>query len=1109
LGRRYVRREADVSKLATIVLLAAGAAVVVTGAWAAGPASKRPVIMAGKVGAGDDFPANSRLFTIAQSGTTWFGWSPSGAGPWKIGTPGVWDFDDGGTFLPPGEYIKNGAYSQGWTSEDVLHSDGLWAAEDFTEPELACSSAPLVGDYSAWCGKIAADPPGCYHASPGYGALWNEWMMRTVTLEETAPTLSYVFSVDTETGYDYCYVIIDSQYPDSCGWAGPDADTLRCHSGSSSGTETIDLSNWASHPDACDKVPYDLDYSGDRVKICFVVVSDGNLDDEDGGYDSCDGAFIVDDILIDATPSPVVTEFESGTLAGWETCAGYSSGDYAAIRSTTSFPNNDPCGFESCGMSGAVLTFFEPAIAGHPVSPDGRLENRAWSPSVDLSTYPPRGYALSYDIYADLPQANWIFYTHAAKYVQDGDCPAGAWSPPVRDSYVYYMEPTLCLTEEWNFSSFVPADAESVKVGLSVLSGAWYWSTPPYPTGNESPIFDNVKLGVFDLSYPVAELEDIYNYCDAFPELEELYEPYSTALIDIAYNHGGGAFVRLGDTLVVSMEAPDAQVELCFRIEPGTYTDVTDQFFVVDYPDAGGWSNCELSDDYFCTRMDTVQITNSGGQVVEGRYASTIHESDPVYEGYEGVEIFPDSLFTPGTKIYYSIRTSFVGGASYGWLPPGADMDDVSTLYEVMVLPDLCKDPVACLLYVDYYNRGAQEPIETALSLLGRTWDRFDYRAETSHQANGIGNRLLGPAGAFEPRARGPIGPSLNQSAQYTVLLLNNGDLPHGSNISDGGVCVVGDLTNDILFLDSWINEGVARGLWFSGNSIASDFTATGCPKDAFLKNELGTSLAYYSYRELVSHPLLGESCRTLKTKHGLVTNNYSVRDYMRVTGSGCPQLYDFDVLDEYGLAPDLVHLALLYDRTDLTAPPGYYASVDHIYKTVSAPFDTVRTKIDGFSLHYLRDEFGSDGHCSGALSIAFWMRDVLGGNNNLGYFYDRESELQYCPPEGDEDPILDAPWRPDRTYKTALFQNYPNPFRGGRGTTIHYSVAAAGAVEIRVFDVAGRLVRSIGERAKPGDNYLVWDGKWTDGRAAASGVYFYQIVCEGFTSHRKMTLLR
>jgi len=74
------------------------------------------------------------------------------------------------------------------------------------------------------------------------------------------------------------------------------------------------------------------------------------------------------------------------------------------------------------------------------------------------------------------------------------------------------------------------------------------------------------------------------------------------------------------------------------------------------------------------------------------------------------------------------------------------------------------------------------------------------------------------------------------------------------------------------------------------------------------------------------------------------------------------------------------------------------------------------------------------------------------------------------------------------------LDQNFPNPFNPV--TTISFRLAVPGAVRLSVYDVSGRLVRTLvdeGEMAA-GDHQIVWNGLEQTGRAAAAGVYFYNL---------------
>ena len=67
-----------------------------------------------------------------------------------------------------------------------------------------------------------------------------------------------------------------------------------------------------------------------------------------------------------------------------------------------------------------------------------------------------------------------------------------------------------------------------------------------------------------------------------------------------------------------------------------------------------------------------------------------------------------------------------------------------------------------------------------------------------------------------------------------------------------------------------------------------------------------------------------------------------------------------------------------------------------------------------------------------------------------------------------------------------------PNPFASG--TAINYALSISTRVTIRVYDVNGRLVRSLIEATMPAGNHsALWDGRDTDGRDLSSGIYFFK----------------
>jgi hypothetical protein len=89
------------------------------------------------------------------------------------------------------------------------------------------------------------------------------------------------------------------------------------------------------------------------------------------------------------------------------------------------------------------------------------------------------------------------------------------------------------------------------------------------------------------------------------------------------------------------------------------------------------------------------------------------------------------------------------------------------------------------------------------------------------------------------------------------------------------------------------------------------------------------------------------------------------------------------------------------------------------------------------------------------------------------------------------------------------LLANAPNPFRSA--TVIRYAVESATAVDLRILDVAGRLVRTLEKGAvRPAGEYEVaWNGRGDDGRPQAGGIYFYTLEGRGFRESRRMILIR
>ncbi|MBK9332394.1 MAG: T9SS type A sorting domain-containing protein [Ignavibacteria bacterium] len=86
---------------------------------------------------------------------------------------------------------------------------------------------------------------------------------------------------------------------------------------------------------------------------------------------------------------------------------------------------------------------------------------------------------------------------------------------------------------------------------------------------------------------------------------------------------------------------------------------------------------------------------------------------------------------------------------------------------------------------------------------------------------------------------------------------------------------------------------------------------------------------------------------------------------------------------------------------------------------------------------------------------------------------------------------------------KYDLSQNYPNPFNPS--TTISYEIPVDGAVSLKIFDMSGKEVMSLVDGVKNAGYYSI------NFNAAnlSSGIYFYSLSANDFTSVKKMMLIK
>jgi len=90
-----------------------------------------------------------------------------------------------------------------------------------------------------------------------------------------------------------------------------------------------------------------------------------------------------------------------------------------------------------------------------------------------------------------------------------------------------------------------------------------------------------------------------------------------------------------------------------------------------------------------------------------------------------------------------------------------------------------------------------------------------------------------------------------------------------------------------------------------------------------------------------------------------------------------------------------------------------------------------------------------------------------------------------------------------------ALMQNYPNPFNFG--TTIKFEMPTASEVELAVFDLLGKRIKTLfrGVAGTVGVNQFHWNGTNDHGHSVATGIYFARLKTPDNVLSIKMLLLK
>ena len=1059
---------------------------------------------------------DSPMFRSADSGTTFYGgtyWAADSM-RWEAYENQLWTFDSGvgSSIVPTGGPQNLSAPTSAWVNP--FKQPGLHASmegwigfdngygptpyfrrvgrNDLRWQTTVCvgSSAGLQGDYSFWAGVFPEEAfQLCYAAGQGYGNLWHACIEHAFDYPGGGLTLAFQYKNDTEDGFDYTHVYVDTSS------AGDNVEVVS-FTGTVSGSGSFPLAGGIELP-----------FVPKPIVIRFCVDSDGAWSDQDGMNPTACGAFALDHVVLTGAIQDT-SDFEVDD-DGWvlsEPLPGLG-GEWSNLASLNDLPPPlAPC---SCALAESVLVFPD-ADGKH----NNYQDNLAASPWIDLKSYGKvgaYGKLIATHIYADLPLRNYIFTQFNAQWYPAvcGTTGKLATSPWTSNGFVYYFGGTPQCTSvlpgslgtQIDFSSFIPPGAEQVRIALGVLSFCRYFANCTQ-LSNTTPWFDLAGLGVYgDPRTPFIVATENGRAQDNFPMNGGL-NSRAPGRVDCNDVQGAGepeVGTTLGDTLVVQGAIGNAEVYVHFKVRPGAQRDST-RFNAWYMSHAASLIDASFKR----ARCDTAEYGN-GGPIL-GYWMTAYHEDDPNFLLHGSNDrttdplditptggtwrlshdIFPDNLLTPGSRVDYFFSANNVGSPASMVDPPGAP----ATVYEMEILPSSMIDDYTfnCVLYVNHARPGARPYIENALqTVLGpgsgnaenTTWDRYDVNAAGTNQAS-FGRPLQSDYGA-----------SVVQALGYSVILWDSGELNAKAVTKEDA-----DVLNPWLTLLNWGHNK----LYLSGNGLVYGAV-----------NDAETEPSARHLVEDLAGVTLHAGCSVGSFRSADCPSSGSPRDLTPCVdivpmpraevarprspehvaqGNGCPELRSFDVLKtltpDFGTNyPDEFYVSPLKSAryTSVATNAGTNSSLD--YKIV----------VDGTSVVYRRDagtpcEFAE----GGTSAITSRLSEVF------QYFGLGDGTM--CPRRGgiseEIGPLV-----------TRLFAVSPNPLSAGRSGRIRFSLTRDAPARIEVIDLRGRLVTTVFDGpAKAGMNEATWDGRDASGAHVANGVYFYRFRALDQDQSRKIVVM-
>ena len=632
--------------------------------------------------------------------------------------------------------------------------------------------------------------------------------------------------------------------------------------------------------------------------------------------------------------------------------------------------------------------------------------------------------------------------------VSSGD-PADLESEPWEPRNFLYTAPPGYYRFQRDLDGYFPPDRTHVQIRLGVIDVGWLWGWEG-DGGTPAPYLDNVRFETYTMTGPEMWTRGGYQANDGFPangELDLVDLGRNSVRFDMAMNIAPAEHLRNdpGDSVVIDVFARPGGV---LTARPRLH------YRLLRNPVFDAVRSSGLPD------VGAVDCANASGQLDNGWWWADLPDTGFIFPG--------DVLrwyFEAGDDLAGDLRTSLLPADTTGFSTIDPYLayhgDRYPAAFTMRALPSVAADlgqPGVLFWHDSGADHDWDEWLRALGGLPGRDYDIF----QTKEAMNGLGNGLGGRA-------------SVAQVAGYGDILYTSGDMDRNT-LSIGNPAL--DASDDVDLLDAWLRLG-GKDLMVSGNQLVGDMDGLA---EWFLDEWMGVELVAHDQTPLLNglatptayaepgNPLFvsveswlvyGAGCLGPERAAGFVPPGatrinaiHPLAGTVRLAGYGDP--------DGSSLVPDLaaatLHEVAVHDASVVVVPADLaliWTDPDEGAKASAG--DPARDRL----VQDLLAWFGADG--------------------------------------GGEAGVPEA----------AAFSIAPSPNPFNPVTSIAYTVAGPGRLSLKIFDLRGRLVRTLVEGPVAGSGAVAWDGSDAQGRQAASGVYFYEARFGGAVKVGKLALLK